>query len=219
MRTAHDVILPSDVFDLPVDPVTLFARSAPVELEIGCGKGGFLLRQARANPDRNYLGIERANAIYKFAADRMARWGVENVRIVRADARQVVLRGLTDASLAGLHVYHPDPWPKRRHARRRLIQPDFVDAAVRVLRPGARWAIQTDHADYFEQIRPLLVAHEDLDEVPFNDPEAGITEDGLTETNFETKYLREGRTILRIAMRKRPARSDCKSMGTRPSCE
>ena len=78
MRTVDDVILPADTFDHPVDPAAFFGQPGPVELEIGCGKGGFLLRLARANPDRNYLGMEWANEYYRFASDRMARWSVEN---------------------------------------------------------------------------------------------------------------------------------------------
>src|SRR5260221_13349583 len=88
-----------------LDLSAIFCDARPVELEIGCGKGGFLLRQAQAHPDRNHLGIEWANEFYKFAADRMARWGVTNVRIIRADARHLLTHQLPDASLSAMHIY------------------------------------------------------------------------------------------------------------------
>lgn len=181
----------------------LFGNHHPVELEIGTGKGGFLLRRARQHPEINFLGIEWANEFYRFAADRMRRWGVRNVRMLRTDAGRFVRHTCPRGSLAALHVYHPDPWPKRRHQRRRLFQPQFVDAAVECLAPGGRWAVQTDHAEYFEAIRGLLLAHPQLEAVPFDDPAFGI-EGERVETNFEIKYLKEGRPMYRIAVRRRP---------------
>lgn len=185
----------------PVDFAQLFGNDHPVEMEIGSGKGGFLLRQARAHPDRNYFGVEWANKFYKHAADRMARWGVANVRIVRTDAKVLVLHRIRPAALAALHVYHPDPWPKKRHHKRRLIQADFVEAAARVLQIGGRWAIQTDHAGYFEQIRAVVGACPLFEAIPFEDEEFGTIGEDL-ETNFEVKYKLEGRTIYRLAVRR-----------------
>jgi tRNA (guanine-N7-)-methyltransferase len=196
-------------FDIAVDPTfpdgvdwaRLFDNDRPVELEIGSGKGGFLLRRARARPDRNFFGIEWANKFYKFALDRMQRWGVTNVRLVRADASHFIQRLCPRASLTALHVYHPDPWPKKRHHRRRLIQPAFVEAAVDCLLPGGRWAVQTDHAEYFAVMRTLLVNHPRLREAPFDDAEFGV-EGSRVETNFEIKYVREGRAIYQMAVEK-----------------
>ena len=185
-----------------VDFADVFGNGHPVELEIGCGKAGFLLRQAQAHPERNYLGIEWANEFYKFAADRMARWGLTNVRIMRTDARQFVIDRLPDACLSVLHVYHPDPWPKKRHHKRRLFNTRFVDAAIRVLVPGGRWSIQTDHAEYFETMQALTSGRVELSEAPFLDTDAGIPEEGVA-TNFEIKYRKEGRVIYRLAYVKR----------------
>lgn len=181
----------------------LFGNDRPVELEVGSGKGGFLLRRARAMPDRNFFGIEWANKFYKFAVDRMRRWGLTNVRLVRADASHFMRQLCPRQSLTALHVYHPDPWPKKRHHRRRLIQPAFVEAAVECLVDGGRWAVQTDHVEYFEAIRKLLRGHPRLREVPFDDVAFGV-EASRVETNFEIKYLREGRAIHQIAVEKTP---------------
>ncbi len=196
--------------DIAVDPArldglswpSLFGNDRPVEVEIGVGKAGFLLRRAQARPELNFFGIEWANEFYRFAVDRMRRWGVRNVRIVRTDASYFIRAQCPRASLAALHVYHPDPWPKTRHHKRRLFQPAFVAAAVDCLAPGARWAVQTDHAEYFEIIRGLLRGRPELEEVPFEAPEYGAGCDGVG-TNFEIKYDREGRAIYRLAVRRR----------------
>lgn len=202
MAALEDMLVsPPDVGAM-LDWAAVFGRDAPVEMEIGSGKGGFLLRQARAHPERNYLGIEWANKFCRFAADRMVRWGVGNVRLMRTDAGHLLLHHVPPRSLAALHIYHPDPWPKKRHHKRRLFQPAFVEAAVRVLMPGARWAIQTDHAEYFDVIRALTSARPELVPVPYDDPDFGTIED-RTDTNFEIKYLREGRAIYRMAYRRR----------------
>lgn len=180
----------------------IFGNDHPVEVEIGMGKGTFLLRRARGLPERNFLGIEWANEFYRYAVDRMQRWKMTNVRIVRTDASLFIRNHCPPASIAVLHIYHPDPWPKKRHHKRRLFQRPFVDAAVRCLSPGGRLAVQTDHAEYFEIIQGLLRETAGLEEVPFDDGEFGV-EDARLGTNFEVKYLREGRSIYRLALRRR----------------
>jgi len=180
----------------------IFGNDRPVELEIGTGKAGFLLRRAQAHPERNFLGIEWANEFYRYAVDRMQRWRVPNVRMLRTDAAHFIRVVCPRDSLTALHVYHPDPWPKKRHHKRRLFQPAFVDAAAACLEPGGRWAVQTDHAEYFGIIAALLRGHPALEEVPFDDPEFGVS-GARVATNFEIKYLKEGRTLYQIAVRRR----------------
>jgi len=181
-----------------VEPMSWFDAPGPFELEIGCGKGGFLLARARVNPDARLLGVEWANKFYKFAADRMARRGVENVRVMRTDARWLVQNHLPDASLNVLHLYHPDPWPKKRHHKRRLVQHDFAAAVARVLKPDGRWYIQTDHAGYFEWIGEIVDAQPALERIDWDESVAGDDAE-WSGTNFEMKYLREGRSIYRLA--------------------
>ncbi len=201
MLAIEEIMVPLPEPGQVLDFAAMFGRTAAVEMEIGTGKGGFLLNRAKAHPERSFFGLEWANKIYQYAADRMARWGVENVRLMRADAGHLVIHHLPDACLTMLHIYHPDPWPKKRHHKRRLIQPAFVAAVTRVLVPGGRVAIQTDHAEYFEWIRGVLAGEPRLVEVPFDVPEAGVI-DGRISTNYEIKYTREGRSFYRIAMQR-----------------
>lgn len=201
MVNVEDITVDVEAFEGAIDFAGLFGNDQPVEMEIGCGKGGFLLRQAKAHPDRNYFGVEWANEFYRYSADRMARWGMTNVRMTRTDARHLMIHRVPAASLSALHVYHPDPWPKKRHHKRRLFTPEFVDAAVRALRSGGRWAIQTDHAEYFDVIREVTTGRAELCPVAFDDAEFG-TSGERTETNFEVKYVREGRPIYRLAFRR-----------------
>jgi tRNA (guanine-N7-)-methyltransferase len=193
---AVDPIEPPSVADFPA----LFGNDRPVEMEIGCGKGGFLLDRARSFPDRNFFAIEWANQYFLHAVDRMARWRVPNVRIMRTDARTFVERCLPERSLAAIYVFHPDPWPKRRHHRRRLFRDEFVVRAARAMQPDGVLAISTDHEEYFHSIIGIVGRREELKEIPFRETELG---GGAVGTNFETKYLREGRAIHYAAFARR----------------
>ena len=202
MVTMQDIVCEQPPPETRFNPEAAFGTGGPFELEIGCGKGGFLLRRAQAHPEIRLLGIEWANKYFKFAADRMARRGATNVRVMRTDARHFVMHSLPPACLSALHVYHPDPWPKKRHHRRRLFQTDFIDAAINALVPGARWAIQTDHAEYFEWICERMGQATGIEQTEYDDPEFSIV-DASAQTNFEIKYRKEGRTIYCLAYRKR----------------
>ncbi len=199
MIELEDILVDPPAPEVWLDFTAMFGGNAPVEMEIGTGKGGFLLNRARAYPDRHFFGVEWANKIILYAADRMKRWGVTNVRLMRTDARHLMLNHLPADSLSLLHIYHPDPWPKKRHHKRRMIQPDFIAAATCALIPGGRMAIQTDHAEYFQQIEEVLARASGLELVPFDVPEAGVV-DGQVGTNFEIKYLREGRAIYQASV-------------------
>lgn len=186
-----------------IDPMSWFDSPGPFELEIGCGKGGFLLSRARANPRIRMLGIEWTAKYFRFAADRMARWGLSNVRVMRTDAKPFFMNQLRAGSVCALHLYHPDPWPKKRHHKRRMVQADFVDSAARVLAPEGAWLIQSDHEEYFAEMTALLDGHEALERLAWETTGVDPGE-GWSGTNFEIKYAREGRPIYRAAYRKRP---------------
>lgn len=202
MPSMEDMMVASPGPDEQVDPMSYFDSPGPFELEIGCGKGGFLVSRAKAAPSARLLGIEWANKYFRYCADRLARWNLQNVRVMRTDAKYFVLRNLPPLSVTVLHLYHPDPWPKKRHHKRRLVQPDFVEAAARIIRNGGRFLIQSDHEPYFTQIVELVSAHRAFQTSEWEETRVPV-DAGWSGTNFEIKYAREGRDIYRVAYRRR----------------
>lgn len=190
---------------LPVDPecgrlnlADIFGNTRPVELEIGTGKGTFLLERARQRPEVNFLGIEYAKAYGLYAADRFRRHSLKNTRMICADATNVVAKALAEASIFRVHIYFPDPWPKRRHHRRRLIQPGFIQQVLRILQPGGQLLIKTDHRGYFSWMRGVLNDTPGLARTQF--PKVVDSQrPGKVGTNFERKYTLEGRNFYRMA--------------------
>ena len=192
---------PEDV-DGKIDFVRIFGRPGPVHIEVGTGKAAFLLNQARSHPHVNFIGIERANKYYRYAVDRIGRWAVTNVRIIRTDAAAFLADALPDNSVDCFHIYFPDPWPKKRHHKRRFLCPANLAHLIRCLRIGGTLRIATDHADYFEWIRQLLAANSSkLDVIQFL-PAAGAEPGELTGTNYERKYLKDKKPIYTIEVRK-----------------
>jgi tRNA (guanine-N7-)-methyltransferase len=176
----------------------IFGNDHPVEFEIGAGKGTFLLGIAQALPDHNYIGIEWARAYAEFAADRLRRHQTANARMVHGEAAWWIRCHIPDASLVAVHVYFPDPWPKTRHHKRRLVQLPFLKEVHRILLPGGKLRLVTDHAAYFAHMQETLAAQSDLKVVPFESPVAlkpGAPEGSIVGTNFERKYIAEGRAF------------------------
>jgi tRNA (guanine-N7-)-methyltransferase len=175
----------------------LFGNDHPVEMEVGMGKGTFLVEQAKARPETNFFGIEYANWFWKYASDRIRRANCPNARTVRAEASYFVNEFVADASLSVMHIYFPDPWPKKRHHKRRLIQPPFMQQILRVLAPDGRLQLVTDHQDYFQQMEQV-VGESGMKVVDYNRP-GSAAEGEFVGTNFERKYRREGRPFYAIA--------------------
>jgi len=189
-----------DHADLPplesgrLDPRQWFSKPAlPFEIEIGCGKGTFLLQQARLRPQVNYLGIEWAGEFYRFAADRMRRHQELNVRILHDDATEFIRHRCADAIVNVIHLYFSDPWPKKRHHKRRVIQDRTLMDFCRVLTSGGEIRLVTDHDDLWAWYEDHAARHAHLFERrAFASPEsAGAGE--MVGSNFERKYQREGR--------------------------
>jgi tRNA (guanine-N7-)-methyltransferase len=202
LKDYPEVSLRPEDLDGKIDFANIFGRTAPLHIEIGTGKAAFLLNQARARPDLNFLGIERARKYYRYAVDRIGRWGLENVRIIRTDAAQFLAESVPDNSVDCFHVYFPDPWPKRRHHKRRFFNPANLEQLLRCLRPTGQIKIATDHAEYFEQIQMLLSAYSaGLEKTNFL-PAAGADRREWVGTNFERKYLQQNRPIYTIAVKK-----------------
>ncbi|MFH1716446.1 MAG: tRNA (guanosine(46)-N7)-methyltransferase TrmB [Planctomycetota bacterium] len=202
LKDYPDVSLRPEDLDGKVDFEEFFGRSGPVNIEIGSGKGTFLVNQAKAQPDDNFLGIEWARKYYRYAVDRIGRWGLTNVKIIRTDAVAFLTDFVPDESVDCFHIYFPDPWPKTRHHKRRFICAANLEHLLRALKTGGQLRIATDHADYFEQIKTVLAAAGDrLEIIDFPRP-AGADTGEWVGTNFERKYLKDQRPIHTIAARK-----------------
>jgi tRNA (guanine-N7-)-methyltransferase len=196
------ISLKAEDLDGKIDFVRIFGRPGPVHIEIGSGKGTFLLGQATSQPSDNFLGIEWARKYYRYAVDRIGRWDLTNVRIIRTDAAGFIADSVPDESVDCFHIYFPDPWPKKRHHKRRFICPANMAHLIRCLKTSGQIRIATDHADYFEQIKNVSAARsEALEQIEFIKP-AGAESEECTGTNFERKYIREQRPIHTIAVRK-----------------
>ena len=175
----------------------IFGRSAPVDVEIGSGKGKFFLELAASQPERDFLAVERAGKYHRLCCDRAARRGITNVRLLRTTAEDLLFRLLNEDSVENIFVLFPDPWPKKRHNKRRLIKTDVVASMHRALIPGGRLLVKTDHEGYAGVISEVL-----HDAAGFStlDPEKAFA--GLPETGFEAKYRDQGRPIYPFALQK-----------------
>ena len=202
LRTKRELIvepigLRAEELPKPTAGSLLFGNEHPVELEIGSGKGTFLTDQAKDRPEVNFLGLERAHKYWMYSSDRLRRNGCLNTRMILADATIFVSENLADTSLSAIHIFFPDPWPKKRHHKRRLIQGPFLEQAERVLEQGGRLQIVTDFEGYYQQIERVVRAS-NLKETEYRTP--GSVADGeIAGTNFERKYRREGRPFYAIA--------------------
>lgn len=174
---------------------------ARIEVDLGAGDGGFLVARARANPGAAFLGVERLLGRARKIARRATRLGLPNVRVLRIEAGYAAEWLLPPRSVDAITVLFPDPWPKRRHHKHRLVQAGFLDACARALKPGGWLGIKTDDAPYFAHIREAAAAARLL--APWEDASAA---DLLPErTDFEEDFVREGRPILFLALRPREA--------------
>jgi len=205
MQVDHEMIvepvgLDVDRLPKPIVWAELFGNDHPVEMEIGMGKGTFITEQAKARPDVNFFGIEWARWYWRYCSDRLRRNQCLNARTVRAEANFFLSEFVQDQSLSVLHVYFPDPWPKTRHHKRRLIQEPFLRQVERILVPNGQLRIVTDHQEYFEQIEPI-VKNSKLKVIDYSRP-GSANEGEFVGTNFERKYRREGRPFYAIAAQK-----------------
>ncbi len=175
----------------------LFGSPAPVEVEIGSGSGAFLAQWAGRHPGRNFLGVERMLGRIRKMDRKFFRLGLDNLRLIRVEASYLVERLLPLRSVQAFHIYFPDPWPKRRHSRRRLVQPRFVASLGRALAPDGRVFLRTDDAPYFKEMQSAFEADGGF--------EAGEGLPGLDEcrTEFEARFRDQGIPVLRAGYRRR----------------
>jgi tRNA (guanine-N7-)-methyltransferase len=136
----------------PLDIGQLFPKAQPLEVELGCGDASFLVNHAKAHPEHNFIGVERLGGRIRKLDRKGRRAGLTNLRGVRIESGYFLEYLLSPKSAAALHIYFPDPWPKRKHLKNRFINERFIEMAQRVLAPGGIVYLRTDHEDYFEQM-------------------------------------------------------------------
>jgi tRNA (guanine-N7-)-methyltransferase len=192
-RWRHQLaLMPPTLLDWP----TLYGNAHPVEIEVGFGKGLFLLNVSGRRPATNFLGIEIERKYVLLTADRLVRRGVNNVRLACTDAHWLLRECVPAESLAAVHVYFPDPWWKKRHHKRRLLTAEFAVECARVVRPGGSLHFASDVAEYFAETKAMLDDSDAWKAIAWPTPaEPCDDEDYLT--NFERKYRKEGRAIYR----------------------
>ncbi len=194
----------------PIDWQKLFGNTHPVEVEIGFGKGRFLLEAAKQFPQINYIGVERAQKYVEVTRERFKKYirhfsvdktlGMfENVRLAWTDANYFLTRYVPDESVQAYHIYFPDPWPKARQQKRRIFRnKDFLAAITRTLMLGeGKLYVATDFAEYFSEIQERLADFTTLKSIPLN-----LSGYEHIATNFEMKYRLEGRKIYRAVYEK-----------------
>ena len=202
-RRAHDTLLPRlgiPYADAPLDLAAMFARNAPRILEIGCGMGETTVAIAAAHPQQDYIGIEVHTPGVGSLLKQIDELNLSNVRVIQHDAVAVLEMMMPPSSLDGMHIFFPDPWPKKRQQKRRLIQPAFVALAASRLKSGAYLHAATDWQEYAEQILNVLSAEPTLANTA-----AGYAERPAwrPQTKFETRGLKLGHGVWDIVFLKR----------------
>jgi tRNA (guanine-N7-)-methyltransferase len=196
MTESELVINPRESGFHRLDLQQLFGNTNPVILEIGSGKGRFLISTAMERPDVNLIGVEKSLHYHRLIRDRVMKRHLTNVRLINHDAFLVMRDMIPAASVAEVHVYFPDPWPRAKQQKRRIIRPEALAEMRRVLVEGGSGIYVTDHQEYFEAAAPFV-------EAEFPGAERRVPgADDPPRTNYEAKYRSEGRPIFEIRFRK-----------------
>ena len=190
-------VVPGDYFRHLERDEIFPGSEAPIEVDLGCGDGGFLLSMARHFPGRNLLGVERLLGRVRKVCRKAERESLENVRVLRLESAYTIGWLLPDACVARLHLLFPDPWPKKRHHKNRLVNPENVDAIARVLVDGGEFLFKTDHAGYFESAMKIIRSLDAFSEIGWDDAEF------YPPTDFEREWTEQGRPIHKARFRKR----------------
>jgi tRNA (guanine-N7-)-methyltransferase len=200
---AHETLLPRygiEYSGKPIDLGAVFGRPAKTILEIGCGMGETTAAIAAAHPETDFLGIEVHTPGVGSLLKLIDEGGLTNLRVIQHDAVEVLREMIAPASLDGVHIFFPDPWPKKRHHKRRLVQTDFVALLASRLKPGGYVHLATDWEEYAGQMLEVLSAGSELEN----------TADGYAprpayrpQTKFETRGLRLGHGVWDIVFRKK----------------
>lgn len=185
-------LIPETLF-APLDLLATFGREAPLQVDLGCGDGSFLCEVASLNQDRNFLGVERLASRVAKTCRKSAN--LTNVRVLNIESHYAVRHLLPEASVETFYLFFPDPWPKRRHHRRRIVTTEFVGSIHRALTTDGVLRMATDQLDYFREIQRLAARHSSFAIVD-------AEEAALPMTKFERRFVGAGAPIYRLALRK-----------------
>ena len=185
-------LVPETLF-APLDLLAIFGRQAPLQVDLGCGDGSFLCELASQNPHRNFLGVEKLAGRVAKACRKSAH--LTNLRVLNAESGYAVRYLVPGASVETFYLFFPDPWPKRRHHRRRIVTNDFLDSVHRALGDNGILRIATDQSDYFREIQRLTRRHSGFTTVNPDDA-------NLPLTKFQKRFIALGASIHRLALRK-----------------
>lgn len=182
---------------VPLDLQGLVPGAKAWEVELGFGKGRYLLRRAESEPDRGFVGVEMAGSYYHLAQRRMSQRQLNNTVLMHGEALYLLAAVLPRGFAEAVHVYFPDPWPKARHQKRRLFDTETIDLVLDLLADEGRLYFATDFLEYGAVVKEILESHPSISVKEV----AGLWADGA-RTNYEAKYRREGRPILRLEVQR-----------------
>ncbi len=188
--------VPADYFR-KLEPAEILRDRRPLEVDLGCGDGSFLLEMARQHPERDFLGVERLLGRVRKVCKKIAKRGLGNARVLRLDSRYVVEWLLPEASVSRLHLLCPDPWPKFKHHRRRIMQAEFFESVRGTLLPGGEFLFMTDHEEYFHWAVGKMAAYGKFETLEW-------AEDAFfyPKTDFQLQWEAQGKSMFRLRCRK-----------------
>lgn len=188
MQTDPGYLILADL-QKPFSLVDLFGDSNRVEMEIGAGRGDFLTGYCEANPDINLLAVERKLNYLKRGITKTRQRHLQNVRFLNVEVQHFVDEYLPGDCLQAVHIYFPDPWPKKRHLKRRIVQPKFIELLAKKILPGGALHLRTDHAHYFDHMMEVMGAQ------AYFSPVETPTAVSVHKTGFETRFVAQGLPI------------------------
>ncbi len=188
--------VPADYFR-QLERAELCRDGRPLEVDLGCGDGSFLLAMAHHAPERDFLGVERLLGRVRKVCKKASRQQLDNARVLRLESRYVIEWLLPEASVTRLHLLCPDPWPKLRHHRRRLVQVEFLAALRRALVPGGEFLFMSDHEEYFHWAEDQVARFGQFERLPW-------LEDSFfyPKTDFQQLWESEGKAMWRLRCRR-----------------
>ena len=181
-------LVPSDYFR-KLSKEEIFETNRPLEIDLGCGDGSFLVAMASHYPERNFLGVERLLGRVRKVIRKAEKNSLLNLKVLRLELSYTIEWLLPDDCANRMHLLFPDPWPKKKHHKRRMVNKSFCESLVRILKEDGEFLFKTDHPDYFEESMLALENFDLLEQVPWN------TDDFYPITDFERIWTKEGKKI------------------------